>query len=83
MIPLGCWVEERKLAIVPEEAEVVHRIFERFLETQSPKLIAMDLNGSVIHLFSKASATFMTNLSMGKLSSELQTSKFMLVFHCV
>jgi len=43
-VPLGYRVENRKLLVVPEEAEVVKRIYSRFLTTQSPKRVAQELN---------------------------------------
>jgi len=43
-VPLGYRVEDRKLVIVPEEAAVVRRIFDRYMEIQSPKQIALELN---------------------------------------
>jgi site-specific DNA recombinase len=43
-VPLGYRVQDRKLHIVPEEGQIVRRIFDRFIETQSPKLIAIELN---------------------------------------
>ena len=43
-VALGYKVENRKLVVVPEEAEVVKKIFARFLEIQSPKNIAFELN---------------------------------------
>ena len=42
--PCGCKVEKPKLIPVPELAEVVRRKFKRFVETQSPKQIAYELN---------------------------------------
>lgn len=42
-VPFGYRVEKNKLFIVPEEAEIVKRIFERYVEVQSPKLIAREL----------------------------------------
>ena len=47
-VPIGYRIEDRKLIIVPEEAKTVRRIFDRFIETQSPKLIAMELNADGI-----------------------------------
>lgn len=43
-LPLGYRVENKHLIIVPEEAETVKLIFNRFLEIQSPKQIALELN---------------------------------------
>lgn len=43
-VPYGYRVEEKKLYPDPVEAPVVKRVFQRFLETQSPKLIALELN---------------------------------------
>lgn len=40
----GYEVVDKKLAVVPKEAEAVRRIFRRFLEIQSPKHIANELN---------------------------------------
>ncbi len=42
--PLGYRVENKKLVIVPEAADEVRYVFRRFIETQSPKLIAYELN---------------------------------------
>jgi len=43
-VPLGYRVENRKLLVVPEEAETVKRIYSLFLTTQSPKRVAQELN---------------------------------------
>lgn len=43
-VPLGYRVENRKLLVVPEEAETVKRIYSLFLTTQSPKQVAQELN---------------------------------------
>lgn len=43
-VPMGYKVENRHLVIVPGEAEVIKKIFQRYIEVQSPKLIAMELN---------------------------------------
>ena len=43
-VPYGYRVEKRRLYPIEEEAAVVNRIFRRYLEVQSPKLIAMELN---------------------------------------
>ncbi len=42
--PFGYRVENKKLVIDREEADVVRRIFRRFTEIQSPKHIAYELN---------------------------------------
>jgi len=42
--PLGYRVENKKLMVAAEEADTVRRIFKRFLEIQSPKSIANELN---------------------------------------
>ncbi len=42
--PFGYRVENKKLVIEREEADVVRRIFRRFTEIQSPKHIAYELN---------------------------------------
>ncbi|MFA6998192.1 MAG: recombinase family protein [Victivallaceae bacterium] len=42
-VPLGYQLENHKLIIEPEGAATILRIFKRFLEIQSPKLIAMEL----------------------------------------
>ncbi len=47
-VPMGYRVEDKKLVIVPHEAEIVKKIFQRFLEIQSPKYIACELNESGI-----------------------------------
>ena len=41
---MGYRVENKKLVVEPEEARVIQRIFQRFIEVQSPKLIARELN---------------------------------------
>ena len=43
-VPMGYRVENKKLVVEPEEARVIQRIFQRFIEVQSPKLIARELN---------------------------------------
>ena len=43
-VPLGYRVENRKLIVVPEEAEVVQMIFERYIDLQSPIQLALELN---------------------------------------
>src|SRR5574344_343501 len=43
-VAMGYKVVNKKLLIEPSEAEVVRRIFQRFIEIQSPKQIAMELN---------------------------------------
>ncbi len=43
-VPMGYRVENKKLIVEPEEARVIQRIFQRFIEVQSPKLIARELN---------------------------------------
>ena len=43
-VPLGYIVENKKLVIHEEDAQIVRLIFQRFIETQSPKLIAHELN---------------------------------------
>lgn len=43
-VPPGYRVENKKLVIVPEEAEIVKRIFTRYIEIQSPRQIVMELN---------------------------------------
>ena len=43
-VPLGYRVEEHRLVVVPEEAEIVRRIFRRYIETQSPSQICRELN---------------------------------------
>jgi len=48
VVPMGYRVMERKLVVVPEEAEIVRRIFRRYVETQSPLLIVRELNGEGI-----------------------------------
>ncbi len=48
-VPLGYRVENRKLVVAPEEAEVVRRIYDRFMATQSPKQVANELNADGMH----------------------------------
>lgn len=43
-VPMGYRVENKKLVVEPEEARVIQRIFQRFIEIQSPSLIAQELN---------------------------------------
>lgn len=43
-VPMGYRVENKKLTIVEEEARIIQRIFQRFIEVQSPALIAQELN---------------------------------------
>ena len=43
-VPIGYRVENKKLVVEPEEARVIQRIFQRFIEIQSPSLIAQELN---------------------------------------
>ena len=43
-VPIGYKVETHKLVPNEKEVPVVRRIFERYLEVQSPKLIAYELN---------------------------------------
>lgn len=43
-VPLGYKVDNKHLAVVPEEAVTVRKIFNRFIEIQSPKQIALELN---------------------------------------
>ncbi len=42
--PFGYKAENKHLQIQPEEAKAVKQVFRRYLETQSPKLIAQELN---------------------------------------
>lgn len=44
MVPFGYRVDNHRLVPNPETADVVRRIFRRFLEIQSPKAIALELN---------------------------------------
>ena len=44
-VPMGYRAENKRLVVVPDDAEVVREIFRRYVEVQSPKLIAMELNG--------------------------------------
>lgn len=43
-VPYGYGVKDKKLYVRPDEAAVVKRIFKRFVEIQSPKQIASELN---------------------------------------
>ena len=47
-VPMGYKVVEKKLVPDPDETVVVQRIFQRFLEIQSPKQIAYELNQAKI-----------------------------------
>lgn len=42
--PFGYSIENKKLKVIKEEAEIIKTIFRRYLEIQSPKHIAMELN---------------------------------------
>lgn len=44
VVPLGYRIQNHKLVILPEEAEVVRNIFKLYLETQSPAQVAAKLN---------------------------------------
>lgn len=43
-VPLGYRVENRRLVVAPVEAATVRRIFDRYLATQSPGQVAIELN---------------------------------------
>jgi site-specific DNA recombinase len=43
-VPMGYDVVNKKLEINPEDAKVIRDIFQRYVEIQSPKLIALELN---------------------------------------
>ena len=43
-VPVGYKVVDKKLVVVPEQAETVRWIFSRYLQIQSPKQIAFELN---------------------------------------
>jgi len=43
-VPFGFFVKDKKLYANPKEAPVARRIFKRFVEIQSPKQIAYELN---------------------------------------
>ena len=47
-VPMGYKVENKHLVVVPAEADVIRKIFHRYVEIQSPKLIAMELNAQGI-----------------------------------
>ena len=47
-VPTGYKVENKKLVVDPERADVVRRVFARFIEIQSPKQIAYELNSDGI-----------------------------------
>ena len=44
LVPMGYDVRDKKLVVNFAEAEVIRKIFQRYVEIQSPKLIAMELN---------------------------------------
>jgi len=44
VVVLGYRVDNKRLVIIPEEADLVRRIFQRYIEIQSPKMIAAELN---------------------------------------
>jgi hypothetical protein len=41
---MGYDVRDKKLVVNFAEAEVIRKIFQRYVEIQSPKLIVMELN---------------------------------------
>lgn len=43
-VVLGYKSVNKKLVVIPEEANLVRRIFQRYIEIQSPKVIAAELN---------------------------------------
>lgn len=43
-VPYGYKVVNKKLVIVPEDAEIIKGIFQRFVEVQSTKLVAAEIN---------------------------------------
>lgn len=43
-VAMGYKVVNKKLVVEPKEAAIIRRIFQRFIELQSPKLIAAELN---------------------------------------
>ena len=43
-VPMGYDVENKRLIVNSGEADVIRGIFQRYIEIQSPKLIAMELN---------------------------------------
>ena len=45
-VPLGYIVDNKRLVVFEEEAKIVRAIFQRFIETQAPKLIAGELNAA-------------------------------------
>ncbi len=45
-VPFGYRVENRRLVVVPEEAEVVRFVFRRYAELRSPRHVALELNAS-------------------------------------
>jgi len=47
-VPIGYRVVDKKLVVDEATAPIVQRIFRRYLETQSPKLIAQELNADGI-----------------------------------
>lgn len=47
-VPFGYRVKDRHLIVVPEEAEIVRRVFRRYVEIQSPKQIALELSNDGI-----------------------------------
>lgn len=47
-VPFGYRVEDRRLVVVPDEADTVRRVFRRYSEIQSPKQVALELNDAGI-----------------------------------
>jgi len=43
-VPMGYTVVEKKLVVAPREVKVIQKIFQRYIEIQSPRQIAMELN---------------------------------------
>ena len=43
-VVLGYRNENKKLVVIPKEADLVRRIFRRYIEIQSPRMIAAELN---------------------------------------
>ena len=43
-VPMGYDVKNKRLVVNSAEADVIRKIFQRYVEIQSPKLIAMELN---------------------------------------
>ncbi|MEG2000552.1 MAG: recombinase family protein [Evtepia sp.] len=68
-LPFGYCAVNKRLEICDSEAEIIHRIFDRYLEIQSPKQIAAELNADGI-MTRRGNPWTITNI-YGKLRSRV------------